>query len=432
MGTSVMSLVGAMKRLPWIRRVGGRLSKSFPGLRRQAPQRVLPPNHDELVQVRTFDPVPGESESNRTLNEQFLASPEPVRTCNWLVPNFENVRYGGVYTLLRFADRMAERGVETNIIFYDAPPEGVAKAKLALAAEFPRLASRVLEVPYSTIGEVPPADVCVATFWPSAYAVSRIRNCRSKFYFIQDYEPLFYPAGTTYGLVENTYELGLLRLVNTPGLLAYVEQMHGPGGFAFVPTVDRSEYRLGSQESKSADDPVRIFFYGRPNHPRNGFTLGLEALSRVKARLGDRVDIVTAGDAWEPADFGVSGVVRNLGNLRSIREVAEVYRSVDIGLTFMFTRHPSYQPLEHMVSGCAVVSNRNVSTEWILKDGRNCLLAAPTIADVSEKLVRLVEDRELRLRLRGQGRDAVPSRTWADTIDDTLSSAGIRCPAGGD
>ena len=96
---------------------------------------------------------------------------------------------------------------------------------------------------------------------------------------------------------------------------------------------------------------MRIFFYGRPWNSRNAFGLGLRSLRLVKERYGERVEIVSAGEGWSPGQYGVADVLENRGLLESLDAVAELYRSCHVGLVFMLTRHPSYQPLEFMASG---------------------------------------------------------------------------------
>src|SRR5205807_8516015 len=109
----------------------------------------------------------------------------------------------------------------------------------------------------------------------------------------------------------------------------------------------------------------RIFFYGRPDHPRNAFELGLASLIKTNERLGEQIEIVAAGAAWKPRHFGVDGIVENLG-LLSYEKTAELYRTCDIGVLLMLTRHPSYIPLELMSSACVVVSNWNLDTTWLM------------------------------------------------------------------
>jgi glycosyltransferase involved in cell wall biosynthesis len=160
-----------------------------------------------------------------------------------------------------------------------------------------------------------------------------------------------------------------------------------------------------------------VFFYARPSTPRNAFGLGLTALAGLKRAHGERVEIVCAGEDWNPGQYGVAHVLRNLGVLRSLDEVAALYRSCDIGLVFMGTKHPSYQPFEFMASGMATVSNTNPATTWLLRDGENCLLSPPLPTPVAERLGRLVADAQLRSRIQAAGLEEVRAYRWEDQIE---------------
>ncbi len=391
---------------------------------------------DDLYLVREHDPTPDEIARNRELNARFLASDAPVKKINWFIPALGHALYGGVNTILRFAARLQNaHGIECKIILYNYAPEDIPDIERQMASAFPTLAPHVLFHAGKSPDDVPASDISVATYWTSAYRVSKVSNTRAKFYMIQDYEPLFYEGGTRYGLVDTTYRLGFLRLVNTPGLLDWIKTLHGDDGTAFVPSVDRTVYfpedataattTTTAAASGSGSDAVRIFFYARPMNARNGFILGLEALKRVKARYGERVEIVCAGEEWSPLTYGAGGVLENLGRLATAPEVAALYRSCDIGLVFMFSKHPSYQPFEFMASGCCVVTNENNATKWMLKHGENAMIAESTVAAVAAALGALVEDGALRERLRASGLASVAQRDWNETIDDACRRARI-------
>ena len=64
---------------------------------------------------------------------------------------------------------------------------------------------------------------------------------RAKFYFVQDNEPQFYPAGAASALAEETYRFGFPGIVNTPGL-ADVYRAYGNPAVSFVPAVDLERY----------------------------------------------------------------------------------------------------------------------------------------------------------------------------------------------
>ena len=248
----------------------------------------------------------------------------------------------------------------------------------------------------------------------------------AKFLFVQDWEPDFYPAGSASAMLTEAARLGIPGIVNTP-TLADTYRAHGSPAVSFVPAVD-TELFCPWDRDEHTDGPVRIFFYGRPSTARNAFGLGLAALRLVKERHGDAVQIVCAGEDWDPGQFGATDVLENVGQLGSLRAVAELYRSCDVGLVFMLTRHPSYQPLEFMASGVATVTNENRHTAWLLRHEHNALLAGPVPALVAEQVSRLVEDSDLRERVACAGRATVEPVGWEDQLERVWQTVTGRLP----
>ncbi len=60
----------------------------------------------------------------------------------------------------------------------------------------------------TSLGET---DATICTLWTTAYFSLKFNRTKRKFYFIQDYEPLFYPAGSTSAQADETYKFGFLR-----------------------------------------------------------------------------------------------------------------------------------------------------------------------------------------------------------------------------
>ncbi|GEN09267.1 Glycosyltransferase, GT2 family [Myxococcus fulvus] len=337
-----------------------------------------------------------------------------VRTATWFIPAFGHV-YAGIHTLFRFADLMQRRhGVRSDFVVYDKPGASPGDFEARAASVFPGAAGafRVLEGA-SALAELPECDLAIATYWTSAYQVLRHPRAAVRAYFVQDYEPMFFAAGTQSALAEQTYQLGLQGIFNTPGLRDTVKALHGMDGFAFEPAVDSA---LFHDRRPARKGPVRVFFYGRPGNERNGFELGLAALARLKRELGPAVDIITAGAEWHPESYGVRGLVTNLGVLPAERTAA-LYRECDVGLCFMFTRHPSYLPLEMMACGVTVVTNDNPANHWLLEDGENCLLSAPTVSCVLARLRAAVTDASLRARIGARAAERVRRTSWEEQVD---------------
>ena len=104
-------------------------------------------------------------------------------------------------------------------------------------------------------------------------------------------------------------------------------------------------------------------------------------------------------------------MVTNLGLLKTIREVADLYRASDMGLVLMATPHPSYQPLEYMASGMVVATNVNEANRWLLTP-ENALLIEPIPSVAAERIGTLLEDPEQRARLVAAGLETVKDLNW--------------------
>lgn len=352
-------------------------------------------NNEAGYLVSRWDFTRAELEASRQLQAATPGRLE-IRTLNWFIPSFTHAYYGGIYTILRCADYLhTVKGVESRFIVVDeVPPEQI---KTAIATAFPNLARAEVHVVTNEdqLAKLEPADAAIATLWTTAYYVLKFNRTRRKFYFMQDCEPLFYPAGSTSAQVEATYRFGFYALANTQSLKAIYEQEYGGTARHFTPCVDTHVFYPATRPSPG---PLKVFFYGRPGHPRNGFELGAAALHQLKRRLGGRVAIYSAGAVWHPAEYGLEGVVDNLG-LLSYEQTAALYRTCAAGLVMMFTKHPSYLPFELMASGALVISNYNPATTWFLKDKENCLLSEPSVSCLADTVAMGLLEPELRRRL---------------------------------
>lgn len=369
---------------------------------------------DRLVLSPDFAVSSDDLAANGEVLEAYARSSHTeIRTIQWFVPAFHLVWGGGVLTLLRFADYLTRRhGVENRFCVFDShDPAAVGRVDDRIAEAFPALAgSRVAGA--STA--LDPSDAAVATAWESVWPLVRLRNAKAKFVFVQDWEPDFYPAGSASAMLSQAARLGIPGIVNTEAL-ADVWRAHGSPAVAFRPAVDTQRFR--SAGSSLPATPTRVFFYGRPKTARNAFGLGLAALRQVKESLGDSVEIICAGEDWSPGMYGAADVLENVGMLESLDHVAELYRSCHIGLVFMLSRHPSYQPLEFMASGMATVSNENPYTDWLLRHEQTALTAPPIPALIAAQIERLVTDPVLRERLVQAGLEEAGAADWESEFE---------------
>ncbi|MDX6220609.1 MAG: O-antigen biosynthesis protein [Frankiales bacterium] len=344
--------------------------------------------------------LPSDEEAVKALHASN-AEPFEVKTVNWFFPDLDSPFYGGINTALRIADQLArEHGVENRFVVWGSGPDLFVRS--GLAAAFPALqdcAIHFYDGSPGSLDEVPACDVAIATLWVTAYGVAHFEGAKRKFYLVQDFEPMFYPASTLYALTEETYRLGLYGLCNTDNLQQIYSAEYGGKGWAFSPAVDPSVFHAKGRAERGPDDPATVFVYARPGHWRNCWEMASLALEELKDRLGDQVRIVTAG-SWAVPDSGYSGM-HHYG-LLDYRATGELYRRCDIGLALTVSKHPSYLPLELMACGVPVVAFDNPWGHWVLQDGENSLLAKRTVDGLVDALERAVVDRELRASL-GRG-----------------------------
>jgi glycosyltransferase involved in cell wall biosynthesis len=364
----------------------------------RSPQRAVPQAPLSAVPdiAAEFDCTSAELEASRAA----CGAPGSgsVQTITWFLPEFSHAFYGGIHTILRFADYFFKAHAVRST-FVVLPPSEQKPARESIAAAFRELAEacevRVLRGP-SGVFELGPSDVAIASFWKTAFHTLRFNRVRRKFYFLQDDEALFYPAGSTRAVVEATYQFGFPGICNSVGVRnRYIER--GGVGEYFDPCVDPAVFNASGRGNRLPVCRV-LFCYGRPLHPRNCFELLAAALRILKSRLGRGVRIVAAGADWKPREHGLEGIVENLG-LVGYQETAELYRSCHAGVAMMSTCHPSYLPLELMACGTLVISNRNPRNSWLLKDRVNCLLAEHSPSMIADAIQEGLLDDDLRLRL---------------------------------
>lgn len=323
-----------------------------------------------------------------------------IKTATWFIPYFEHFGFNGIQTIFRFIQKLSQEGVQNRLVIYDNPTVNTDALEAQMLKHFDIQNYEIIvfgDDKEKGIDQLPESDIAFCTIWVSAYVLLRYNKTKRKYYFIQDYEPMFYEAGSTYALAQSTYRFGFSGIVNTPGLLAALNQRDGLEGISFIPAVNHELYH--PDPNRPANKRVRIFLYTRPLNPRNAFNLGILTIKELLETYGDKIEIITAGAEWDEHEYGLGGLITNKGLIKTLPEVAALYRTCDIGFSFMLTPHTSYQMQEYSASGMATVMNRNADHLWLNKDGVNCLLAEPSPADMAKKIGMLIDNPDLRVKL---------------------------------
>ena len=354
-------------------------------------------------------------------------SRHPRAVATWFLPVVTHALKGGVRTAFMLAQEFSQRwGTLNVIVIYSHSGANVDVAPLSesLRQHFPdlRFVVSVFRRGKDHESALPASDFAFCTMWTTAYLLLKYNRTRAKYYLMQDFEPRFYAAGGVYGAIEHTYRFGFTCIANTPGV-GDLYRSYSDDVVSFLPGVDGSTFHP-DPEKQALGSTCQVVFYGRPSNARNCFDLGVSTLFELKKRMGAQVRILSVGEEWDPATFGLEGVVENLGLLGSMEEVAQLYRESDLGLVYMMTPHPSYQPLEYMASGCVVATNINEANGWLLNDD-NALLIAPIAQAAAQRIEDLLSNPVQWSSLRQAGLRSAANLAWKtafDTVCDRIAS----------
>lgn len=329
----------------------------------------------------------------------------------WFLPAFKNILAGGIRTIFLVANNFTNSWNTKNIfVVYQTHEQPSYIDQNTIINLFPNLR---FELHYLNKEDdplnLPQCDIAFCTSWPTAYMLARYNKCYAKFYFMQDYEPLFVEAGSLQAIIKQTYKFGFYCIANTKGIANHYKEYSSDVQY-FTPGIDRNIFY--PPRKKHTGPPWQVVFYARPEKSRNGFVLGVQALTEVKQYLGKKVKILSAGNKWDPKKYALNGIVENLGVLNNLEDVAELYRKSHVGLILMLTPHPSYQPFEFMACGCATVTNYNQATSWFFKNNYNCLTSKNHPSEIALNILKILEHPELRNKIVQGGLNTVKNMDW--------------------
>jgi glycosyltransferase involved in cell wall biosynthesis len=361
----------------------------------------------------------------------------PINTVDsalWILPQFTTL-YAGLKNIFSLASVMSETE-NTKHTFYITSLEDVDGVKELVAHSFPSLkdAHFVNNPQYRELKDTAEFTIGLCSLWTTAYELLLNNNVKRKLYIIQDNETSFYPRGSIYGLVNATYDFGFWAIAGTGALKDWYLSTKGNRAIVLESDLDVGAYlRYGeSNTAKKVNKKPRILFYARPDAPRNGFELGLNALNALAEKKKGEIDIVLAGADFDITQYSDLHPSIRLAGKVPYAQLAEFYASFDAALFLMFSEHPGVFALEMMASSCPVVINKHDNNSWneLYIDGETCLVAEPSVTSVAMALEQVVSDGTLRKKLITNGKSL--ARRYHDADYKTQATKALQFIKGND
>lgn len=245
------------------------------------------------------------------------------------------------------------------------------------------------------------ADASIATHWSTVDFIWKNKDKAKKlFYYVQDYEPLFYPMGNDYIEAENTYRLGLNCIASGPWCAKILRERFNADVDYFRFPIDNDVYYPRTHIPKRK----KVVFFSRPETPRRCYSLGIKALE-IFSRNNPNVEIVLYGS--KDIDSGsVPFKHTNKGLVDTTDHLAELYSGATVGIAFS-TTNPSLTPYEMMACGLPVI-DLDYEDNWTNYGSSKNLLLVPTLPEkIAEGIEKVINDEGFREELSKNGMEFV-------------------------
>lgn len=255
-------------------------------------------------------------------------------------------------------------------------------------------------------------DAVIATHNSSVYWLQPISEKPDKpvlGYYIQDFEPYFYPESLKeFHTAVNSYDLfpGLVRLTKTEWNRNKVREHIGVDCQVVGPSVNVDLFHPRPSPCKEwPARPLRIIAMIRPSTPRRAPALTMEVLQNIQESHRSAVEIILFGEAPESPDFLAlphDFEYRHLGVL-SPGNLSALFNQADIFVDFSSFQAMGLTAMEAMACGCAVIVPEAGGAKSFAVHEKNSLIIDTSCADIRvNSLERLIIDTELRNRLKEQ------------------------------
>ena len=331
-------------------------------------------------------------------------------TLTWLIPDFD-AGSGGHINIFRMAKLLRERGFDDQQVVVMAPH------KWRSAEEAGAIANAAFNEPgiRLTLGveSIEPCRYLMATSWNTAYWAAKYTDALHRCYFVQDFEPLFHPAGTEHYMAEETYRLGLHGITAGSWLAEKLAGEYGMSTDSYSFSYDKHLYK---PTERRRHENRNIFFYARPVTERRCFDMGLLALKRVCEEVPDTA-VIFAG--WDVGEYDIPFHHLNAGQL-PVGQLPDLYSQCEAALVLSGS-NLSLLPMEIAACNCPLVVNDGPNASWLLSD-EEATYARMTPDALADALIGLLRDPERAGRQAAQALKRAQASDWGREADKVAAA----------
>ena len=333
---------------------------------------------------------------------------------------------GGVKVVFEYANHLQERGHDVSIIYPWIPMlpskwyrynfrtllKSIFQKIINSEGSIPigwNLKANLVKVPTLAERYIPDADIIVATWWKTAYYVSKYNKSKGeKFYLIQGYE-------IWEGLNEKvnmSYKLDFKNIVISTWLKdIIINNVHAEIEALILNGINLNQFY--SENVKRKDNSIRILMQYHTLKLK-GIDDGIKAFEIVKEKH-PTIKLVMFGLNTGKNVPVYSEFHRN----PTVDELRRIYNSCDI---FLFpSRNEGFglPPMEAMACKIPVVTTNVGAVPDYTILGETALVSPPNDPEsLAENIIRLIENERERKKIAENGYNYIKQFTWNKSTDE--------------
>lgn len=378
---------------------------------------ICPENKNRIATIARYDDILHAQFSD--YNPTWTKTYKKKMTFAWVMPP-PGKGSGGHLNIFRFIKFLEAAGHRCIIYLYVDGKHGSIKAVHEIMGNsYPNIrASRSMKWLDNT-NDLDDIDGIFATSWETAYASYNARSKAKRFYFVQDFEPYFYPVGGMSTLAENTYKMGFYGVTAGKWLSKKLSNEYGMQTDSFDFGSDSDTYKFTNRGDRN-----EIFYYARPYTSRRGFEIGILTLDLFHKKHPDYI-INLVG--WDVSGYSIPFPYKNL-KILEINELSGLYNKCIAGLVLSYT-NMSLLPLELLSCGTIPVvndgeNNRLVSDNpYIAYSQNDPYSLAKKLSEIVERVNKNEFAKEASEGVKNLGWDT-PGKKFVDIIEREMRNNG--------
>jgi GT2 family glycosyltransferase/2-polyprenyl-3-methyl-5-hydroxy-6-metoxy-1,4-benzoquinol methylase/glycosyltransferase involved in cell wall biosynthesis len=334
---------------------------------------------------------------------------------------------GGGNVVFQEAEAMQKMGVDVRIVNFRA-------YKSSFERGYPenRIPITYIDNENQIPWLLPEYDAVIATLYKSVYWLEAYRpdlNLPVRGYYVQDFEPYFFPSNSEeYKTAWDSYTLypDLVRITKTQWNYDVVKNQIEVDCSIVGPSVNIDLYHpRRRRDAHWPQRPLRIAAMIRPSSPRRAAKLTMKVLQQISESHGNNIEIIIFGCTSDDPLF-VKLPSRNFpwsnAGVLNRSQLAFLLNEIDIFVDFSTFQAMGLTAMEAMACGVAVILPEQGGATSFAKHQENCLIVNSSSEEACLQLLnRLILDEQLRSRLQRQALKDIchyfPEKAAYNTLD---------------